>query len=397
MPDVAAILHADLDAFYASVEQRDHARLRGRPVIVGGGVVLACSYEAKACGVRTAMGGRMARLLCPDAIVVEPRMSAYSAASKAVFEVFHDTTPLVQGISIDEAFLDVRGLHRIAGAPVDIAARLRAEVQRRVGLPITVGVARTKFLAKVASRVAKPDGLLVVPPDEELSFLHPLPVQMLWGVGPITAGKLNERGIRTVGQVARVGEAALISILGPGSGRHLSALANNHDPRPVEVGTRRGSIGSQRALGRGPHPPAEVDASLAGLVDRVTRRMRAAGRPGRTIMLRMRFDDFTRATRSRTLLRPTVRTDTILGAARELLAAAQPLIAGRRGLTLIGISVGNLGNLDFVQPELPFEPRDRGELDAAVDTIRDRFGTAAVTRGTLVGKDPGLSVPLLPD
>ncbi|HEY1487362.1 MAG TPA: DNA polymerase IV, partial [Micromonosporaceae bacterium] len=312
MPDVAAILHADLDAFYASVEQRDHARLRGRPVIVGGGVVLACSYEAKACGVRTAMGGRMARLLCPDAIVVEPRMSAYSAASKAVFEVFHDTTPLVQGISIDEAFLDVRGLHRIAGAPVDIAARLRAEVQRRVGLPITVGVARTKFLAKVASRVAKPDGLLVVPPDEELSFLHPLPVQMLWGVGPITAGKLNERGIRTVGQVARVGEAALISILGPGSGRHLSALANNHDPRPVEVGTRRGSIGSQRALGRGPHPPAEVDASLAGLVDRVTRRMRAAGRPGRTIMLRMRFDDFTRATRSRTLLRPTVRTDTIL-------------------------------------------------------------------------------------
>jgi DNA polymerase IV len=396
MPDAATILHADLDAFYASVEQRDHARLRGRPVIVGGGVVLACSYEAKAAGVRTAMTGRMARLLCPDVIVVEPRMSAYAQASKSVFEVFHDTTPLVQGISIDEAFLDVAGLHRISGQPVDIAARLRSDVLRRVGLPITVGIARTKFLAKVASRVAKPDGLLVVPPSDELAFLHPLPIELLWGVGPVTAGKLNERGIRTVGHVARIGEAALISILGVGSGRHLHALAHNRDPRPVEVGKRRGSIGSQRALGRGPHSPDDVDASLAGLVDRVTRRMRAAGRPGRTVTLRMRFGDFTRATRSRTLLRATVQTDTILGTARALLWTAQPIIE-RNGLTLIGISVGNLGTLDFVQPELPFDGPDQAELDAAVDSIRDRFGTAAVTRGTLLGRDPGLTVPLLPD
>ena len=342
------------------------------------------------------MGGRAARLLCPDAIVVEPRMSAYSEASKAVFEVFRDTTPLVEGISIDEAFLDVAGLHRIRGRPVDIATRLRSEVLRRVGLPITVGVARTKFLAKVASRVAKPDGLLVVAPDGELAFLHPLPVQLLWGVGPVTAGKLHERDIRTVGQVARLGEAALVSILGVASGRHLHALAHNHDARPVEVGRRRGSIGSQRALGRGPHSRDDVDATLAGLVDRVTRRMRAAGRPGRTVVLRLRFDDFSRATRSRTLLRPTVQTQTILDAVRELFATAHPMIA-TRGLTLVGISVGNLGTQEFTQLELPFAEIDRASLDAALDTIRDRYGSGSVTRGVLVGKDPGLTMPMLPD
>jgi len=175
----ATILHADLDAFYASVEQRDDPRLRGRPVIVGAGVVLAASYEAKACGVRTAMGGRQARRLCPSAIVVPPRMSAYAEASKAAFRVFDDSSPLVEGLSIDEAFLDVRGLERISGTPAEIAARLRRDVRERVGLPITVGVARTKFLAKVASGVAKPDGLLVVPPHGELGFLHPLPVEAL--------------------------------------------------------------------------------------------------------------------------------------------------------------------------------------------------------------------------
>jgi DNA polymerase-4 len=396
MRDAASIMHADLDAFYASVEQRDNPRLRGRPVIVGGGVVLAASYEAKARGVRTAMGGRAARLLCPDAIVVEPRMSAYSQASKAVFEVFRDTTPLVEGISIDEAFLDVAGLHRIRGRPVDIAVRLRSEVLRRVGLPITVGVARTKFLAKVASRVAKPDGLLVVPPDQELAFLHPLPVQLLWGVGPVTTTKLHERNIRTVGEVARIGEAALVSILGVGSGRHLHALAHNRDARPVEVGRRRGSIGSQRALGRGPHSRDDIDATLAGLVDRVSRRMRAAGRPGRTVVLRLRFDDFSRATRSRTLLRETVQTQTILETVRELYATAQPMIDAR-GLTLVGISVGNLGTQEFVQLELPFDEIDRASLDAALDTIRDRYGSASVTRGVLVGKDPGLTMPMLPD
>jgi DNA polymerase IV len=359
-------------------------------------VVLACSYEAKARGVRTAMGGRMARQLCPDAIVVNPRMSEYSKASKAVFEVFRDTTPMVEGISIDEAFLDVAGLHRIEGDPIEIAIRLRSEVMRRVGLPITVGVARTKFLAKGASRVAKPNGLLEVAPDRELDFLHPLPVQLLWGVGPVSAAKLHERGIRTVGQVAGIGEAALVSILGVAMGRHLHALAHNRDPRPVEVGRRRGSIGSQRAMGRGPHSPNEVDATLAGLVDRVTRRMRAANRPGRTVTLRLRFDDFSRATRSHTMLRATVQTQTILDAARRLMAGAQPLIV-ERGLTMVGISVGNLGRHGYVQLELPFDDIDRASLDAALDSIRDRYGSSSVTRGILVGKDSGLVMPMLPD
>src|SRR5712691_3905949 len=288
----ATILHADLDAFFASVEQRDDPRLRGRPVIVGAGVVLAASYEAKAFGVRTAMGGGQARRLCPRAVVVPPRMSAYAEASKALFRVFDDASPLVEGLSIDEAFLDVRGLERISGTPAEIAARLRRAVRERVGLPITVGVARTKFLAKVASGVAKPDGLLVVPPDRELAFLHPLPVERLWGVGPATANELHGRGITTVGEVAQLAEAALVSILGRASGRHVYALAHNRDPRPVQVGRRRHSIGSQRALGRSPRSPDALDAVVVGLVDRVTRRMRAAGRVGRTIVLRLRFDDF---------------------------------------------------------------------------------------------------------
>ncbi|GIF76298.1 DNA polymerase IV [Asanoa siamensis] len=389
------ILHADLDAFYASVEQRDDPRLRGRPVIVGGGVVLAASYEAKAAGVRTAMGGRAARRLCPDAIVVEPRMSAYTRASRAVFEVFRQTTPEVEGLSIDEAFLDVSGLRRIAGPPSEIAAGLRREVRERVGLPITVGVARTKFLAKVASGVAKPDGLLVVPTEKELQFLHPLPVERLWGVGPVTAAKLRDRRIFTVGQLAGLGEATLVSLLGQGAGRHLDALAHNRDPRSVQTGRRRGSMGAQRALGRGPRTPAALDAMLAGLVDRVARRMRAAGRTGRTMVLRMRFTDFTRATRSHTLARATSHTQTLLDAARRLLATALPMIE-ERGITLIGISVGNLDDR-YVQPALPFAEQDGVALDAAVDAVRDRFGSAAITRGVLVGHGQGLEMPMLPD
>src|ERR687896_701197 len=315
----ASILHADLDAFYASVEQRDDPRLRGRPVIVGGGVVLAASYEAKACGVATAMGGRQALALCPHAIVVPPRMSAYSAASKAVFEVFRDTTPLVEGLSIDEAFLDVGGLRRISGPPLDIAERLRREVRERVGLPITVGVARTKFLAKVASGVAKPDGLVVVPPSGELAFLHPLPVERLWGVGP----------------VAQLAEARLVSILGRAAGRHLHALAHNRDPRRVRVGRRRRSIGAQRALGRSPRSWDALDATLVGLVDRLARRLRAARRVCRTVVLRLRFDDFSRATRSHTLPEATAQTQTILVTARGLLATAMPMIE-RQGITLLG-------------------------------------------------------------
>jgi DNA polymerase-4 len=395
MPAEATILHADVDAFFAAVEQRDDPRLRGRPVIVGAGVVLAPSYEAKAHGVRTAMPIRRARRLCPRAIVVRPRMSAYSEASKALYRVFDDTTPLVEGLSIDEAFLDVRGLRRLAGPPPAIAQRLRQEVRRRVGLPITVGVARTKHLAKVASTVAKPDGLLVVPPPDELAFLHPLPVERLWGVGPKTATKLHDVGIHTVGQVAWLGEAALVSLLGRAAGRHLHALAHNLDPRPVDTRRRRRSMGAQSALGRGPHSLDDLDASLLVLVERITRRMRAAARVGRTVILRLRFDDFSRATRSHTLPYATANTETILGAARDLLAAALPTIE-LRGITLVGISVTNLAEGRAPQLVLPFD-RHTDALDAALDEVRQRFGATAITRAVLLGRRSELTVPLLPD
>jgi DNA polymerase-4 len=403
----ATILHADLDAFYASVEQRDDPRLRGRPVIVGGGVVLAASYEAKACGVRTAMGGAAARRACPQAIVVPPRFEAYVAASKAVFDVFHRTSPLVEGISIDEAFLDVAGLRRLVGPAPEIAARLRATVRAEVGLAITVGVAPTKFLAKVASQVAKPDGLLVVAPGRELEFLHPLPVERLWGVGPKTAAKLHDRGLHTVGDIAALPEGHLVAMVGPAAGRHLNALAHNRDPRAVRVGVRRSSIGSQRALGvsrRGPRPPAEVDAIVVAIVDRITRRLRGAGRVGRTVVLRLRFDDFTRASRSHTLAEPTSHTPTVLAAVRALVRAAEPVIA-ERGLTLVGVAIADLDDDGAVQLVLPFDRADGtradpalgGGLDAALDAVRDRFGSRAVTRAVLVGRDEGWSAPMLPD
>ena len=390
----ATILHADLDAFFAAVEQRDDPRLLGRPVIVGSWVVLASSYEAKCRGVSTAMSVARALRLCPGAIVVEPRMAAYSEASKAVYRVFEDTSPRVEGLSIDEAFLDVRGVRRLTGSPRVVASLLRREVRERVGLPITVGVARTKFLAKVASGVAKPDGLLVVPPERELAFLHPLEVERLWGVGPVTARRLHALGITTVGQVAELGEGVLVSLLGRAAGRQLYALARNRDPRPVRARRRRSSIGAQRALGRSPTSLQEIDASLAGLVDRVARRMRVAGRTGRTVVLRLRFDDFTRATRSHTLPYPTASTRAILETARGLLALAVPLIE-RRGITLVGVAVGNLGEGRSFQPMLPFE-QDRDALDAALDEVRLRFGSAAVTRAVLLGRERQ-AMPLLPD
>jgi len=392
----ATILHADADSFFASVEQRDDPRLRGRPVIVGGGVVLAASYEAKAFGVRTAMGGRQALRLCPQAVVVPPRMSAYTEASKALYAVFEETSPLVEGLSIDEAFLDVRGMERSAGPPLELAARLRRAARERVGLPVTVGIARTKFLAKVASAVAKPDGLVLVPPDGEREFLHPLPVERIWGVGAATAATLRGRGIVTVGDLARVPEGALSAMLGRAAGAHLHALANNRDPRPVRPRRRRRSIGSQHARGRRPFTPEELDADLVTLVERVMRRVRSARRVGRTVVLRVRFDDFTRATRSRTLPHPTARTQTVLDAARELVAATRPLME-RRGLTLIGVAVANLADDLPLQLQLPLEADEGAELDATLDEIRNRYGAKAVTRAVLLGRAPELTMPLLPD
>jgi DNA polymerase-4 len=392
----AHILHADLDSFFASVEQRDDPALRGRPVIVGSGVVLAASYEAKAYGVYTPMGGRQARKVCPQAIVVEPRFSAYVEASKAVFDVFESTTPMVEGLSIDEAFLEVGGLRRVAGTPSEIAVRLRRQVREEVGLPITVGVARTKFLAKVASAVAKPDGLLVVPPHEEMAFLHPLPVERLWGVGPVTAAKLHNAGVVSVGEVAALPKQWLASLLGPAAGHHLHALAHNRDPRPVHVGRRRRTVGSQRAFGRTPKNARDLEAIVVGLVDRITRRLRAGDRVGRTVVLRLRFDDFTRATRSQSLATATSNTETILQAAKALLAEAMTVIE-ERGITLVGIAIANLDDDDAVQLALPFDRHNGTALDLAIDELRDRFGNKAVTRAVLLHSDEGWEFPLLPD
>jgi DNA polymerase-4 len=396
----ASILHADLDSFYASVEQRDDPTLRGRPLIVGGGVVLAASYEAKAYGVRTAMGGAQARRLCPNAVVVPPRMTAYSRASDAVFEVFRDVTPTVEAVSVDEAFLDVGGLARVSGTPLQIAARLRTDVRDHVGLSITVGVARTKFLAKVASREAKPDGLLLVPPDQELAFLRPLPVRRLWGVGAVTADKLHAHGIATVADVAELSESTLASLLGAAMGRQLYALSRNLDRRRVITGVRRRSVGAQRALGRAGNrmSPAEVDAVVVNLIDRITARMRTAGRTGRTVVLRLRFDDFSRATRSRTLPWATSSTQPILAAARQLLASAAPAIA-QRGLTLVGFAVSGIDRTGAQQLMLPFswESPALENVDAAVDQVRRRYGKSALTRAVLVGRDPGWEMPHLPD
>ncbi|NHN56874.1 DNA polymerase IV [Calidifontibacter sp. DB0510] len=392
----ANILHADLDSFYASVEQRDDPSLRGRPIAVGGGIVMAASYEARAYGVRGAMGERAARALCPDLVVVPMRFEAYAEASRAVFEVFRSITPLVEGISVDEAFLEVGGLRRLVGPPEMIAQIVRSRVRGEVGLPISVGVARTKFLAKIASAVCKPDGLLVVEPDGEEEFLHPLPVERLWGVGKVTAEKLHARGIRTVGELARLERTSLDAAVGKASGRHLFALAHLQDPRPVTTGRRRRSIGSQRALGLRPRSDAELDQILLGIADRVMGRVRDGGRPGRTVTLRVRFADFEAVTRSHTLPRPTTATETVVRVARELLLGLRPMIADR-GITLLGLSIGGLDGSGAVQLPLPFGDEVPGALDGTLDEVRERFGSSAVRRGVLVGKTEGLSVPTLPD
>jgi DNA polymerase-4 len=388
------ILHADADAFFASVEQRDDPSLRGRPVAVGGGIITAASYEARAHGVSAPMGGERARRLCPALVTVKPRWEAYVAASRELFRIFRDTAPEVEGISLEEAFMNVRGLEHISGTPVEIARKLRHEVRAHVGLPLSVGIARTKFLAKMASREAKPDGLLRVPPDRELAFLHPMAVEKLWGVGPATAQKLHACGIRTVAQIAALAEGELVAILGRASGRHVHALARNRDRRRVRTHRRRRTIGTQSAFGLSRLPEESIDKTLIGIADRVGRRMRASGLGGRTVILRMRFGDYKRATRSRTLRGPTSSTRVLLATLRELLDESMPLIRVR-GLTMLGITVANLTGGAGVQLELPFE-RPGVELDAALDELRERFGPSAVVRGSLLGRDPGIAAWLIP-
>ena len=398
------ILHADLDAFFASVEQRDDPALRNRPMIVGRGVVLACSYEAKARGVRTAMNGAQAERICPEAIVVPPRMAAYTQASREVYEVFAETSPLVEGLSIDEAFLDARGLEHISGTPEQVAARLRRDVLEKVGLKISVGVARTKFLAKVASGESKPDGLLVVRPSEEEAFLHPLPIEKLWGVGRVTSEKLHRMGITTVGQIALCSESSLVAALGENAGRRLLNLANNRDPRQVAPRAPRRSIGAQSAFPRSSRSSREIDALAAGLVDRTTRRLRSSGQLCGTVSLSVRFNDMKKSSRSHKLAAATSSTETVLAAVRSLLETIRPLTA-ERGITLLGVSLENLAGDDALQLELPLEARPgeaadqagRGsDLDAAIDDLRDRFGSDAITRASLVDQE-GIEAPILPD
>ena len=375
----ATILHADCDAFFASVAQRDDPSLRGLPVAVGPGIVMAATYEARAFGVRSAMPAEKARRLCPGLVVVNADFDSYVRASRQLFRIFRDTAPVVEGMSLEEAFLDVRGLGHVSGHPVKIAMTLRKRVRDEIGLPLSVGVARTKGVAKMASKMSKPEGLLAVSSEGELPFLHPLRVERLWGVGKSTAEKLHTAGIETVGEVAAMTREELEMVLGRAGARSLHAFALGRDPRRVRIGSGRRSVGSQRGLGLSRLRDGDLDATLVSLVDRVTHRMRKGGHVGRTVVLRLRFGDYKRATRSRTLSHATAGSEPILAAARALARDALPEMR-RRGVTMLGITVQGLGDGAAVQLELPIG-RSSPALDRAVDKVRERFGTDAVMRG----------------
>ncbi|MYA74273.1 MAG: DNA polymerase IV [Acidimicrobiaceae bacterium] len=393
MSSRATILHADLDAFYASVEQRDDPKLRNHAVIVGQGVVLACSYEAKRCGVRSGMGGVLARSLCPQAITVPPRMEAYAEASTQVFEQFHDFTPFVEPLSVDEAFLDVAGAEHLFGPAAQIAEELRTQVRENVGLALSVGVAQTKFLAKVASGQAKPDGIIVVEPGNELSFLHPLPIEVLWGVGRVTAAKLHDHGIDTVGDLASCGREGLKSYLGNHASAHLLALARNHDPRAIDTDRRDRSMGAQRALGQKVRHREDLRLELLALAEKVAARLRRAERVARTVTVRYRTSEMRHESRSRTLPEATQQTDILVAVADELLLDlvdgphGPGSRLGRVGCTLIGVTYSALGAPDAIQLALPFA--DSGKptdvLDTMIDSIRSRWGDKAVARASLLG------------
>jgi DNA polymerase-4 len=384
------ILHADLDAFYASVEQLLDPSLRGVPMAVGGGVILAASYEARSYGVRAPMPLREARQLCPMLKVVDGHFGRYMDFSEQVMAIIDDFTPVVEQISVDEAFLEVLGTTHLLGSPSTIAREVRRRVRDEVGLPISIGVASTKFLAKIASARAKPDGLVVVDPEIELDFLHALPVDAMWGVGPVTAARLRSMGIFDIGQLASVPEGVLGNTLGSVSGSSLYALANNRDPRPVLRGRRAGSVGSQQALGRGLTDIADMETVVGALADRVGRRLRRKGRAGSTITVRLRFPGPRRITRSRTLRWPTASTRAIASVAAGLVHKGTE--AEVEPVTLIGVSVSNLQTDRFVQLELGFDWGDatspgslmamrNAALDEKVDEVRDRFGRNALQLG----------------
>ncbi len=392
----ATILHADLDAFYASVEQLLDPSLQGKPIAVGGGVVLAASYEARAFGVRGGMPGRRARELCPQLIFVSGHFGEYQRLGDAAINVLGDFTPLVERISIDEAFADVAGSEHLFGPPADIAKTVRRRVRAELGLPISVGVARTKHLAKIASQVAKPDGLVVVDPGTELEFLHDLPVELMWGVGPATKGRLAEVGVITIGQLASTPGQSLERLLGPAVGEKLSALAWNRDPRVVRTDRRARSVGAQSALGKKPAAARVIVPTLRHLADRVASRLRANSRGGRTVTVRVRFADLRSVTHAATLPAAISATAILAEVAEDLVRAVLADHPEEKMISLLAIAVSHLETHSMLQLELPLgldgEERRPGtkrgaarwQADRAIDAIRDRFGPELVGYGSVV-------------
>ena len=395
METTATILHADLDAFYASVEQLLDPSLRGKPIAVGGGVVLAASYEAKAFGVGGGMSGWRARELCPQLIFVGGHFQDYQRLGDAAIDVLNDFTPLVERISIDEAFADVAGCTHLFGSPPEIAREVRRRVRAELGLPISMGVARTKHLAKIASQVAKPDGLMVVDPETELDFLHDLPVELMWGVGPVTRARLAKIGVHTIGELAKMPGWSLERIVGRAVGDKLTALAWNRDPREIKT-HRAQSAGAQSALGKKPAEEQVFRPTLRHLADRVATRLRAKSRPGRTVTVRVRFADMHSVTRSVTLDAPISATAILAEIAEELVRVALTDHPEEENISLLAISVSHLEQHWEMQLEFPLGLEDekrrpgtkrgmaRWTADRAIDLIRDRFGWDAVGYGSVM-------------
>lgn len=401
--DIAGILHADLDAFYASVEQLLDPSLRGKPIAVGGGVVLAASYEARAFGIRSGMPGRKARELCPELVFVGGHFSEYQRLGDAAIGVLADYTPDVERISIDEAFGDVSGSTRLFGSPGDIAKMVRARVRAELGLPISIGAARTKHLAKIASQVAKPDGLVIVDPKAELEFVHDLPVELMWGVGPATRLRLADLGIETIGELAQSSPSSLERVLGHAAGRKLMALAWNRDPREIKRHARAHSAGAQSALGRRPATESVFRPVLQHLAERIASRLRAKDRPARTVTVRVRFADLTSVTRAITLRAPISATAALTEIAVELVRGVLSDHPEEKTISLLAISASHLGPSDL-QLELPFRLADDGlrpgtrkglalsRADRALDRIRARFGWGVIFYAS-AAKDATRSVP----
>lgn len=389
----ATILHADLDAFYASVEQLLDPSLRGRPIAVGGGVVLAASYEAKAFGVRGGMSGWAAKELCPELMFVGGHFEEYQRLGDAAIAVLDDFTPLVERISIDEAFADVAGCEHLFGSPETIARTIRTRVRAELGLPISIGVARTKHLAKIGSQVAKPDGMVVIDPEHELEFLHELPVGLMWGVGPVTEGKLEDEGILTIGQLAERKTEWVQGLLGHATGGKLSALAWNRDPRPIVTNQRARSAGAQSALGRKPFAERTWRPTLWHLADRIATRLRAKSWFGHAVTVRVRFRDMRAVTRSTTIDTPLAATLSLAEIAEELVKVVRRDHPDEQTITLLAISVARLERDPRMQLELPLglsdEARRAGSrrgaarltADGAMDRVRARFGREAIGYG----------------